>query len=464
MERTKENKMQDKVFSYIDRKQMLMPGMEVLVGFSGGADSTALLLLLKEYGGKHEIGVRAVHVHHGIRGASADRDQAFCAKFCQDRGIPLRIYRRDVPAYAAAHRMGLEEAGREVRYGIFSRCLEDGFGERVALAHHQNDQAETMLFRLARGTGLRGLCGMEPVRLPYIRPLLCVTKQEVTDWLISRNISWVEDGSNEEVEYARNRIRKTILAPMEEAWPGTVGRIAGTAELLRETENYLDYERNRAWNRYAKEINNDYAIDLQAFTDLHPAMQKLVLRKGMEMLTGGKDLEAVHVEQLLQLVHGKRGGRTDLPGHAYGQLGYEALYLRKKVSAKREALPGIPLKIGENVFAGQIFSASVEEAAENEKIPTKRYTKWFDYDKIKQDTVLRNRKPGDYLANRAGSHKKLKEYFIDEKIPREDRDRMVLLADGNHIMWAVGMRISEEYKVTEKTRRILKVQMKNMGE
>jgi len=456
--------MQNKVFSYIDRQQMLTPGMEVLVGFSGGADSTALLLLLKEYGEKHHIGVRAVHVHHGIRGESADRDQAFCAKFCQERGIPLRMYRRDVPAYAAAHHMSLEEAGREVRYEIFSRCLEDGFGERVALAHHQNDQAETMLFRLSRGTGLRGLCGMEPVRLPYIRPLLCVTRQEVTDWLVSRHISWVEDESNQETEYARNRIRKTILAPMEAAWPGTVARLSGTAERLREVEEYLTYETDRAWNRYAKAVNDDYAIDLQAFTELHPAMQKLVLRKGMELLTGGKDLEAVHVEQLLQLVHGKRGGRTDLPGHAYGQLGYDALFLRKKISAKTEILPEIPVKIGENTFAGQIFSAVVEEAAENEKIPTKRYTKWFDYDKIKQGMVLRNRKPGDYLANGAGSHKKLKDYFIDEKIPREDRDRMILLADGNHIMWAVGMRISEEYKVTEQTRRILKVQMKNMEE
>ena len=464
MERTKENKMQNKVFSYIDGQQMLTPGMEVLVGFSGGADSMALLLLLKEYGDKHEVGVRAVHVHHGIRGESADRDQAFCAKFCQERGIPLRIYRRDVPAYASAHHMSLEEAGREVRYKIFKRCLEDGFGERVALAHHQNDQAETMLFRLSRGTGLKGLGGMEPVRLPYIRPLLCVTRQEVIAWLKARHISWMEDESNQEVDYARNRIRKEILAPMEAAWPGTTARLAGTADRIRETESYLEYETGRAWERYAKETEGGYAIELQAFTELHPAMQKLVLRKGMELLTGGKDLEAVHVEQLLNLVHGKRGGRTDLPGHAYGQLGYEALFLRKKAAAKTEVLPGIPVKLGENAFAGQIFSAVVEEAGENEKIPTKRYTKWFDYDKIKQGMVLRNRKPGDYLANGAGSHKKLKDYFIDQKVPREDRDRMILLADGNHIMWAVGMRISEEYKITEQTRRILKVQMKNMEE
>lgn len=456
--------MQNKVFSYIEGQQMLTPGMEVLVGFSGGADSTALLLLLKEYGDKHRIGVRAVHVHHGIRGESADRDQVFCAKFCQERGIPLRIYRRDVPAYALTHHMSLEEAGREVRYEIFRCCLEDGFGERVALAHHQNDQAETMLFRLSRGTGLKGLGGMEPVRFPYIRPLLCVTRQEVMDWLRARHISWMEDESNQEVDYARNRIRKEILAPMEAAWPGTVGRLAGTAERIRETENYLEYETGRAWKRYARETADGYAIGLQAFTELHPAMQKLIIRKGMELLTGGKNLEAGHVEQLLKLVHGKRGGRTDLPGHVYGQLGYEELLLRKKVAGKTEDLPEIPVKNGENTFAGQIFLVTVEDAAENEKIPTKRYTKWFDYDRIKQGMVLRNRKPGDYLANGAGSHKKLKDYFIDQKVPREDRDRMILLADGNHIMWAVGMRISEEYKVTEQTKRILKIHMKNMEE
>ena len=242
---------------------------------------------------------------------------------------------------------------------------------------------------------------------------------------------------------------------MEAAWPGTVGRLAGTAERIRETENYLEYETGRAWKRYARETADGYAIGLQAFTELHPAMQKLIIRKGMELLTG---------EQLLKLVHGKRGGRTDLPGHVYGQLGYEELLLRKKVAVKTEDLPEIPVKNGENTFAGQIFLVTVEDAAENEKIPTKRYTKWFDYDKIKQGMVLRNRKPGDYLANGAGSHKKLKDYFIDQKVPREDRDRMILLVDGNHIMWAVGMRISEEYKVTEQTKRILKIHMKNMEE
>ena len=189
--------MREKVFSCLEKWHMTEPGMRIVVGLSGGADSVALLLLLSEYREKGQIEVEALHVHHGIRGETADRDQAFCEAFCRERGIPLKIVKKDVPEMALGLHMSLEEAGREARYEAFEEYQREHPGSRTALAHHQNDQAETMLFRLMRGTGLRGLRGMEPVRLPYIRPLLCVTKEEILEFLKEEGISWEEDESNQ---------------------------------------------------------------------------------------------------------------------------------------------------------------------------------------------------------------------------------------------------------------------------
>lgn len=237
--------MQKKVYEYIKRWDMMRPGMKVLVGYSGGADSTALLELLWEYGKEYGVQVQALHVNHGIRGEEAGRDQEFCEKFCAERGIGLKVVEADVPGIAGRDGIGLEEAGRQVRYTAFGREVREGRIDRVALAHHQNDQAETMLFHLMRGTGVRGLRGMEPVRMPYIRPFLCAAREEIVGWLTERGLSWVEDSTNREKEYTRNRIRYEVLAAMEDIRPGSTVRMAGTAERLWEAEDYLENELGR---------------------------------------------------------------------------------------------------------------------------------------------------------------------------------------------------------------------------
>ena len=468
--------MKEKVFSCLEKWHMTEPGMRIVTGFSGGADSVALLLLLSEYRKQGQIEVSALHVHHGIRGETADRDQAFCEAFCREHEIPLTVVRKDVPALAAQRHLSLEEAGREARYEAFEAYRKEYPGSRIALAHHQNDQAETMLFRLMRGTGLRGLRGMEPVRLPYIRPLLCVTKEEILDFLRSEGISWVEDESNQELSYTRNRIRHQILAPMEEICPGSVSRMARTAESLREMEDYVRQETGKACRKYADVRAQEIRIRLSAFSELHPAIQKRLVLSLLEQLLGsGRDLEAVHAEQMIQLTRGKRGGQVSLPGGAVAELGYEDLILKKTIDDGQISFPDLQNEVrlpdeicGEAPvtlsFGGETFLFSLEKAGEIKKIPNRCYTKWFDYDKMRHGVVLRTRRPGDFLANGENTHKKLKSYLIDSKIPREERDRLLLLADGSQVIWIVGMRISEDYKVTEQTKRILKVQIKNREE
>lgn len=460
----KDKEMRKKVFAYLEQWNMIGPGTSTLVGFSGGADSTALLLLLLEYGQTVGAKVQAVHVNHGIRGAEADRDQAFCETFCRERGIPFRVFFRDVPSIARKEGISTEEAGRKARYEIFEQCLKEGSADRVALAHHQNDQAETMLFHLMRGTGLRGLRGMEPVRGPYLRPLLCVTRPEIEGWLLQEGISWMEDTTNQELAYTRNRIRHRILAPMEEIRPGSTARIAGTAGRLYEIEDYMKQELKRVWPDCVRRGDDGFGILLEPFLTLHPAMKKLVVLECLEQLLGSrKNLESVHAEQVCLLAQGRRGGRIMLPGDISAVLGYQELTLKRGYGVKISEEPVYCVPGGEYLYMGETFRFALENREKNEEIPVNRYTKWFDYDKIKNSMVLRTRQPGDYLTLTGGVRKKLKNYLIDCKVPREERDRCILLADGSHIIWVTGMRISEEYKVTEQTRLVLKVQKIEYG-
>ena len=451
--------MQKKVFTYMKQWNMVNRGMRILAGFSGGADSTALLQLLWEYAKEHEACVCALHVNHGIRGAEAERDQNFCEAFCRERDISFRVITANVPEIAAKEGISTEEAGRKVRYEAFEQALKEGFADRVALAHHQNDQAETMLFHLMRGTGIKGLRGMEPVRFPYIRPFLCVNRQEIENWLTGKKISWVEDSTNRELEYMRNQIRHQVLAPMEQMRPGSVSHMSATAAQLLEVEDYLEQEAKRWWTEAVSREKEAYAISLKTFEQMHPVMRKMVVMQCLEQVTGSRrNLEAVHIENVCRLADGKRGGRVTLPGNCFAVLGYENLLVKKGYGTENVQKPVYCRPDGEYQYMGEVFRFTLENCMGTEKIPLNCYTKWFDYDKIKNNVVLRTRQPGDYMELTGGIHKKLKDYLIDCKIPREERDQCILLADGNHIIWVTGMRISERYKVTENTRRILKVQ------
>lgn len=447
--------MQKKVSTYLKQWKMLSLETKVCVGFSGGADSTALLLLLWELG----YSVLAVHINHGIRGEEARRDQNFCENFCLERNIPIKVFEKDVPKIALERGISTEEAGRFVRYEIFEKLLKEGEVDRVALAHHKNDQAETMLFHLMRGTGLRGLRGMEPVRFPYIRPFLSVTREEIEAWLQKKGIVWVEDGSNYELEYSRNQIRHQVLAPMEQIRKGSIERMADTAVRLLELEDFLKQELEKQKGNCVKKEGGQIFILLTKFNKLHPILQKALVQECLEeLLGGGKDLEAIHIEQVCALALGRSGSRLSLPQGFYAIRRYEELLLKHGygVEKSKEAVYCEP--VGEYHYMGEIFRFSLENWNKKEEIPVNCYTKWFDYDKMEQGVVLRNRLPGDYLETVKGSHKKLKDYLIDCKIPKEERDALILLADGSHIIWVVGMRISEHYKVTEQTRKVLKVQ------
>lgn len=440
------------MFAYIEKYRMIEAGSQAVAGVSGGADSVCLLFLLMEYQKRVPFSLRAVHVNHHVRGEEAVRDQEFTRRLCESLGVPLDLYDYDVPRMAETEHLSCEEAGREARRRAFYRTAcrwERPDQVRIALAHHENDQAETVLHNLVRGAGLAGLAGIRPVHRTgsgmYIRPLLCISREETENYLIQRGVPWMTDSTNEEEVYTRNKIRREILPALMQINSSAVKNIAAAAGRVLEAEDYLSELTQKAVEKYTAKEGSVWILSRDLFEE-PMLLQKRVVKNVLEAAAGKKkDLSSAHMEAVLELAKGRTGASASLIYGLRAQQVYGDIHITRGEQEKKDLL-----ELEFRVFP-----------YENQQIPEKTYTKWFDYDKIKNGLAVRRRLPGDYLMiSRDGGTKKLKDYFIDCKVPRRERDNVTLLADGSHVLWAVGYRISEYYKVTSQTKKVIKVQVK----
>ena len=529
----------EKIMKYVDQHALLSPGDRIVVGLSGGADSVCLLLILQVISGKMPLSLCAVHVEHGIRGQEALEDTAFCRQLCETRGIPFREVHCDVPGMARREGLSLEEAGRKARYETFARVREEWGGTKIAVAHHREDQAETLLLHLFRGTHLAGMQGMRPRQGVIIRPLLDVSREEIEAWLCAQGVFWRTDSTNLTDDYARNRVRHRILPEARQINAAATEHLAEACGAIGEVMDYMEAEADRLYRlcrikrpmdaqtdrivadkfqelerttddemskqedgkqsltgvdcrTKQKEIENNQlesqegvTLNVNILAAAPPVLARFVLKKAYTDCCGQcKDVGAVHYVALMGLLAGETGKQLDLPHGVRAEKNYDrlTLYTTKQQENRRdnrwrastepitEGAPEYSLPIQEAATApdavsqtiflpdGSQLTFSLEDFKKGTGIPIKTYTKWLDYDTIKRNLVLRHRRPGDYLIiNDQGGRKKLKDYFIDEKIERRERDRLWLLADGSHVLWVIGGRMSAACRVTERTEKVLKI-------
>lgn len=448
-----------KIAAYIREYQMINTGDHVIAGVSGGADSLCLLLALLQLRGTFGNTVSVVHVEHGIRGRESLADAEFVRNFCKARSIECHICHYHVPEYAKAHGMGEEEAGRHLRYASFEAEKEKypGRNVKIAVAHNLNDNAETMLFHLARGTGISGLAGIAPVRGDIIRPLLAVSRNEIEAYLKEMGQEFCIDATNEADKYSRNQIRHKALPALNQINRRFAEHMHQTAADLREIDDYLKRQAQKELAMCCTYQENGAALEKEAFARAEPVLQKEMLHRLLAELSGSsKDITQEHIRQIRALFDKQCGRRVQLPygmaaARVYGGVEiYQEKIVENGENRKKEWADGGKAQ----------FSYRIVENISNllPQISKKKYTKCFDYDKIKNGFHVRNRQPGDYLVvNASGDRQKLKKYLVNEKIPAKEREQLLLLADGAHIMWVVGYRISSYYKVNEHTRRILEV-------
>ena len=454
---------------------MVEPGDGVLVGLSGGADSVGLLLVLWKLREMFQISLRALHVHHGLRGAEADRDAAFSRTLCERLEVPFYEFRIDAAKEARDRKCSVEEAGRLARYRLYeetARAWEEEIRRvHIATAHHADDNAETVLFNLFRGSGLTGLSGIAPVRGRIIRPLLWAQRSEIQTWLRQQGQDWVEDSTNQESEYSRNWLRNELLPAVEERLNAqAVRHIDQAGRHIRQAETYLEGVAEEWLQKHAPDGRADAkALAEQAEIVQSYIVRRLFLKSKMPL----RDVTETHVEAVRELLHQGTGKSVSLPHgfravNIYGFLevrpdepkkpqstvnesfAFSVQALRHPGERKGVLLPGIQ---NGNLLQMHIFSCE-----NGDEFPKNQYTKWFDYDKIKDTLSLRHRQPGDYLTLPSGGRKTLKSWMIDEKIPRQEREEIWLLAEEKHILWIVGHRISAYYKITEQTKTILEVE------
>ena len=453
-------KMEEKVWQFMQKQEMITEKDRIVAGISGGGDSMALLFLLQKLQKRCGFALCAVHVNHGIRGEEAALDEQLVESYCAGQGIPFWSFHYPVPEIARERKWSQEEAGRKMRHKAYGEVMRDWKGTKIALAHHKNDQAETVLHHLARGCGLRGIAGILPVQGRVIRPFLCIERKEIDHYLSENQIPFRTDSSNRSDRYIRNRIRNHVVDYLENhVNSAAVEHLAKTAGIAAEADAYLSAQAEKTLRRWGQSFPGGIRI-LSGLQGEPHILQIYVLMAAVEQLCGlRKDLSGERLEQILGLFSRETGKQIPVHAELHARRDYDGIVLEireKKEVLSRSQMWELPAQgqilCGEDRWETRIFEYKFQ------KIPEKTYTKWFDYDRIKTTLQIRNRRPGDYLVvNARGGRKKLKDYLIDEKVPRKERENLVLLAADREILWIVGMRISEAYKITESTRRVLEV-------
>lgn len=472
--------LRQKVEDYCDREGLLQDGKPLVIGVSGGADSVCLFYLLSDICERRGISVIPVHVHHGIRGEEADRDERFVRELTKAKGVSCQICRVDVPAYVEKNGLSTEEAARILRYRELERIRVENSAFAIALAHHRDDQAETVLMNLLRGTGPVGLAGILPRSGTKIRPLLAVSRNEILDYLKENNINFVEDSTNFNQEYTRNRIRMEVLPLLENIYPRAGEHIANVAEDVYAWREYIrceaveQLEKNGVpWcpeERTGCPTGDEILFPIGLYRDNPAVIREEVLRIAVEsIIPSRKDVSRAHYRMLESLFEEPESGRgVDLPGDIRAVRTAERVRIFRKhgddrpiFESKELSVPGETMidVAGEKwLFSAELMDGKVFNMKKDDFFHEKDYTKYFDYGKIENGLQLRRPKEGDFFVlDGSGRQKKLSRFYIDRKIPRDERSEQLVLADGGHIVWAMPDRISAAYRVTEKTDRILKV-------
>lgn len=477
------NGMYEKVSSFIEKHHMLEGIERVVVGLSGGADSVCLLFMLRRYIEEKKLSgkvkLTAVHVHHGIRGEAADEDAFFCRELCASQDIEYKQYNYDVPTLAAQSGIGEEAMGRKLRYETFRECIKAGERGVIAVAHHQNDQAETVLFHLVRGSHIKGTRGMEPVSGQIIRPLLCSRRSEIEAWAEENNISYCTDMSNYSEDYTRNCLRLKVIPYLEEhVNRQAVPNICAYADRMAEINEYIDGQTDAAYDRYVNEAEGHALFVSEELCREHHVIQSAVLYRGLAALAGRQDLEQKHIEACISLFGLQCGRSISLPGRitaqrTYGGMKLSALWHTNDVQEASEC-PDFRLLTEEmGDFCGFSSWRELIRAIIDKKLINDSYTKFFDYGKIKKhiadcgeniQLAVRHRQEGDYMViDHAGHKKKLKELFIDAKIPAESRDAVWLFTVGSMVLWAVGVRGTAWFWADEATTQLIRLEVKGAG-
>ncbi|MDD5039378.1 MAG: tRNA lysidine(34) synthetase TilS [Dehalococcoidales bacterium] len=479
--------LEEKVRHFTQEHQLILNQRQLLVAVSGGPDSVCLLHILIKLSSELDMKLHIAHLNHRLRGAESDADAQYVSQLAHQLGIPATIGQYDVKAYQVQQRTSLEEAAREKRYTFLAEVARSIGTDRVAVGHTIDDNVETILLHLIRGTGTRGLRGLQPSSLwqssgnslTVIRPLLNVSRQETVEYCQNHQFSPRIDATNLSLSPLRNRIRHQLLPLLRSYNPRVSEALLRTARIASDNLDLLDIESAPLWGRVVQRQEDTIILNKKAFLELPRALQRHLLRAGIEeLLRSLKDIETRHIEEIMNALTKPAGKRLNLPG----SLVFSVEYNRYLISLDPAALSPFPiltkeftLKIpGKTVSADWHVEASISSLAKvvsgqdkgnNMKLkPTGNFTAHFDLEKVGSKVIVRRRQTGDRFQPLGMSQpKKLGKFMIDAKIPRAWRERVPIVCSPEQVLWVVGWHIDNRVKVTDETKQVLSLEFKHVS-
>ena len=443
----------EKVKDTIERYQMLHRGDTVIIGISGGADSVALLSVLNELKNELEISLVGAHINHGLRGEEALRDEKFSEKLCLTNGIPFYVLHENVAELAKKQGLSFEACGRQVRYDFFEKISYEflrknkGSGVLIATAHNANDVSETILYNLSRGSGLKGVAGIPPVRtseksgLKIIRPIIDCTRNEIVAYLADKNQKYMTDSTNLDDEYARNRIRIHVLPELCRINENAIGNITRFADSVREDEEYLSSLSHELIEK-SRDDNGRYSLSLfeaAAVPVLKRALSEVIFSRT------GVHAEKVHIDKLCMAIKSGNSCKIQLPGGAFFVVN-EAHLCVLDDSCEDDKI----------AYTKKTYIVEKMSIDEYKKSDIHLLENTLDYDKINGKLFFRNRKSGDHFRPyRRKINKSLKSLFNEAHIPIGKRELLNILECDGEIVWIEGFGPAYGYQVTKETKEVL---------
>jgi tRNA(Ile)-lysidine synthase len=453
----------DSVRTYASRHSLWEPRTRVVAAVSGGSDSVALALLLHQLAERDEIVLAGLaHLNHRVRGGDADADAAFCRALANRLGVPAVMGDADVPADAKAHGVSIEVAGRHARQRFFLEAMSSVNGERVAVAHTRDDQAETVLLRLVRGAGATGLSAMSARRDHLVRPLLDCSRGELQQLLRELNEPWREDATNLDRAIPRNRVRHEVLPHLRVINPQADAALARAAEILRADEEFLERLANAAFMRSVETESEQGSVQIHVgeFSKLPAALARRVARYALETANPSRSYGLEEADELCRAVTART--RANLPGLSVERFGADAVLVKRGMhGGVRPSVDSLEVRLDIPGKAESPRGAWVVTAegpiSRPDALDSGAGQVMVDASRLGSYLIVRNRRPGDRLKPLgAPGRKKVQDVLVDRKVPRDDRDTLpIVTTETGEIVWVAGQVLADPFRVTPLTRSVV---------
>lgn len=420
---------------------------------SGGPDSVFLYYFLKNIKEEYNLELFFAHINHLLRGKNADADEKFVKKLGEKENIETFILREDVKEYSLNHKLSIEEAGREVRYNYFEKIKEEKNADKVALAHNLDDNVETFLFRMMRGTSLNGLCGIPLIRDFYIRPIMNIYKKDILDYLKENNYKYAIDESNEENIYTRNKIRLELIPYIEKNFNiNFKEKINNLINEINEVENY--FKQNIDLLSF---VEKDNSINIEKIAIFPIYIKSKIIHNYLKI--SNINYNQNKIKDIISILETEGSKQIDIDKEFVLKKDYNKIYIEKINKCDKIDVNETILEIGKSIkYNNYIINSEIKILYDNDRIIRNKNMIFLDYNKLndKKKFIIRKRNEGDiFFPKGMKGKKKLKEFFINEKISKFERDSIPIVINGENIVWVAGKRESENYKIDNNTEKVV---------